>query len=65
MKTFLQKIKSEYPSYQYVPVVALAAYSLSDEPRNLVENGFAACIAKPIIKSDLMLTVNQVLETKE
>ncbi|OFY51560.1 MAG: hypothetical protein A2W85_01340 [Bacteroidetes bacterium GWF2_41_31] len=62
---FLQKIKSEYPSYQYVPVVALAAYSLSDEPRNLVENGFAACIAKPIIKSDLMLTVNQVLETKE
>lgn len=58
---FLQKLRTVFITYENTPIIALTAYSLSDEPRDLVEKGFKAYVTKPIMKQNLLNAVNQTL----
>jgi CheY-like chemotaxis protein len=58
---FIQQIKSEFPGRNSIPIVAMTAYSLSDDPRKLMDAGFSEYIAKPIMKINLLSIVNKLL----
>ena len=52
------------PRLSRVPVVALTAYAMEDERRELLDFGFDQVIAKPCLPNDLATALDRILEAQ-
>lgn len=58
----LREIRSHYDSIdQYLPVVAVTAYAMSDDEKKMLDAGFDAYLSKPTPKNVYLSTIASVL----
>ncbi len=55
------RISPEYKDKRRIPIIALTAYALADERKNILEAGVNAYLAKPIDFKELSNTINRVV----
>jgi len=58
----MNKIRSEYKEYRFVPFIAQTAYAMAGDKEKMLEAGFDDYIAKPISKNELLTIIKNQLE---
>jgi two-component system sensor histidine kinase BarA len=60
----LRELRASPGPNRYAPVIAITAYCANEQREAILQEGFAACLIKPILQEELTELVNSWLDTQ-